>query len=95
VPADPLPEPGPDLAARNRRLLAERLHWPQGALEECERLDQAHPGWSVVWRPENTVPGFELAAGFYAYPVARNSSRWTQPYACGADGLGWEINQLT
>lgn len=34
----------------NRRLLAERMGWPRGALEECERLDSEHAGWIVYWQ---------------------------------------------
>jgi hypothetical protein len=47
----PLDPPGPELAAKNRRLLAERLGWPDGALEACEQLDQAHIGWYTNWSP--------------------------------------------
>ncbi|MEU4560247.1 hypothetical protein AB0F72_17850 [Actinoplanes sp. NPDC023936] len=31
------------LADRNRRVIAERCGWPDGVLEECERLDYEHP----------------------------------------------------
>lgn len=74
---DPLAEPGLDLAARNRRLLAVRQHWPEGALEECERLDQAYPGWSVSWLDENSCPGFERPACYWAMR-APGSGRQTE-----------------
>lgn len=54
----PMLPPGPELAARNRRILAERLNWPDGALDACERLDR--PGWSANYRREGCGP-----AGFY------------------------------
>lgn len=54
------------LAWANRRLLAERLDWPEGALEACEDIEPRHPGWSLFWAPANTVPGFEKAAGYWA-----------------------------
>jgi hypothetical protein len=40
---------GPELAAKNRRTLAERLGWPAGTVEECERIEAESPGWSVSW----------------------------------------------
>jgi hypothetical protein len=36
---------------RNRRVVAERLDWPDGHLETCERLDDEHPGWYTNWHP--------------------------------------------
>ena len=62
----PMPAPGEKLAWRNRRLIAERLHWPAGALEACEQLDVTYRGWSFSWRAANTVKGFERPACFYA-----------------------------
>jgi hypothetical protein len=55
------------LARRNRRLLAERLGWPALALELCERLDDAHPGWRFTWFPESSLPGWQRPAGFAAH----------------------------
>lgn len=60
------------LAENNRRLWAERLKWPPGALEECERLDVEYWSWSFSWRPESTIKGFEHPAGY----VAVRSSGW-------------------
>lgn len=46
-----------DLAAHrslrwhNRRAVADRLHWPDGHLTTCERLDDEHAGWYVNWHP--------------------------------------------
>lgn len=42
---------GPEMAERNRELLAERLKWPDGALEDCRRLEELHPGWHVWFAP--------------------------------------------
>lgn len=55
-----------DLPWRNRRIIARRTGWPAGALAECERLDQEHPGWAFWWLPENRYPGWERPAGFSA-----------------------------
>lgn len=33
----------------NRRLIAERLGWPDGALEAVIALGQAHPEWKIWW----------------------------------------------
>ncbi|GLW35220.1 hypothetical protein [Actinoplanes regularis] len=52
------------LLRRNRKITADRRGWPVGALELCERLDAEHPGWSVWWRDEWTVPGWEHPAGW-------------------------------
>jgi hypothetical protein len=40
------------LALRNRRILAAQQQWPEGVVEECERLEELNPRWSVSWRPE-------------------------------------------
>jgi hypothetical protein len=54
--------PGPELAARNRRILAERLRWSDGAVELCEQLDALNPGWHADWRHAWR----DNPAGFYA-----------------------------
>jgi hypothetical protein len=54
------------LRRKNRAVLAVRQHWPEGALQACQDLEEQHPGWYVSWRGENTTPGFERPAGFYA-----------------------------
>jgi hypothetical protein len=45
----PLDPPGPALAAKNRRLLAGRKDWPQGAVEACEAIEAQHPDWFPMW----------------------------------------------
>lgn len=59
-------EPRERLAWRNRRVLAERQGWPDGAVEACEQLEVTHRGWSFSWRTANTIKGFERPEGFYA-----------------------------
>lgn len=54
---------------RNRRLIAERMGWPAGALDECLRLERERPDYEVAWFPEWKTPGFERPAGFYAWSV--------------------------
>lgn len=39
------------LAWHNRQVLAERLGWPDGVLEACERAEV--PGWWVMWNHED------------------------------------------
>jgi hypothetical protein len=54
--------PGPELRAHNRRILAERLNWPDGAVEHCAKIDELCPGWAASWR--HAFGG--RPAGFYA-----------------------------
>lgn len=54
------------LAWNNRQILADRLHWPDGALQACERIERDHPDWSISWLRENTISGFERPAGYRA-----------------------------
>lgn len=57
-----LPPVDPD---RNRRLLAERLHWPEGALAQCQALEADFPDWIVFWTsgglPRNPDPGYRAS----------------------------------
>lgn len=41
----------------NRRLIAGRWDWPDGALAECERVEREHPDWSPWWEPANDRTG--------------------------------------
>lgn len=79
--------PGPELAWRNRRLMAARGRWPDGALEVCEEIETAHPDWSVGWRSENTIRGFESPAGFYA--DRRHSRRHLERALYGPRARSW------
>jgi hypothetical protein len=58
--------PGPELARRNRLFIADRTGWPPDAVSVCERIEHTYPEWSVNWRHENVIHGFEAPAGFYA-----------------------------
>lgn len=60
-------KPGLPLARRNQVILAERLHWPDGALRACWELENRFPGWHVSWMRDWPVEGFERTAGFYAW----------------------------
>ena len=60
---EPLDEPGPKLARKNRRLLAERTAWPAGVVEECEAIEVAFPDWYTTYHPGQ--PGWS-DQGFYA-----------------------------
>ncbi|MCM4083025.1 hypothetical protein [Paractinoplanes hotanensis] len=61
-----------DMPLRNRRLLAERLRWPDGALDECLRIEKDRPGFDVCWFREWTVVGFERAEGFHAWRAGQD-----------------------
>jgi hypothetical protein len=41
------------LAWHNRRVIAERLGWPDGVLETCEQTEPQHPGWSLSWHKDD------------------------------------------
>jgi hypothetical protein len=57
----------PGLFARNRPIIAARLGWPDGAVETCEQLELAHPGWRVSWCEASTVTGWEHPGGWRAF----------------------------
>jgi hypothetical protein len=69
---DPKLRPGLALARKNKKIIAKRTHWPDGALTACLRLEDEHPGWSVDWFHENTCKGFERPAGFRALHGGRH-----------------------
>lgn len=54
--------PGPELRRHNRRLVAERINWPAGAVEACEKLERMQPRWRVRWQHQFG----NQAAGWYA-----------------------------
>ncbi len=51
------------LAHANRRVIAERCHWPAGALADCERINARHPGWWITWSAAYRYSS--RPAGFY------------------------------
>lgn len=57
--------PGPELYAYNRRILAERLGWPGGAVVVCQLIDHWYPGWHTSWRDANPI--LWRPAGWYAW----------------------------
>lgn len=61
----------PEMEHQNMRVLADRLHWPDGALYECERIERIYPEWRAGWMGHcawNKRP-----AGFYAWRQSRLS----------------------
>ena len=84
-----LDPPGPELLAKNRRLLAQREHWPDGALQGCEQVDADHPGWATWWR---RADGWTPAAGFYAQRHGETGPRYPRPYGATPDELGAAID---
>lgn len=64
---------GTQLRHKNLLLFAERLGWPDGAVEVCRRVENEHPPWLAMW----------TGAGFQAW---RTGSHWTTRYTVtGAD----------
>jgi hypothetical protein len=82
-----LAEPGPDLARRNRQVIAERTGWPDGALQTCERLDAEHPGWFVYWMPANDIRGWERPAGYNGALVSERAWLQVEVFAETVDEL--------
>jgi len=70
-----------DLQRKNGRLLAERLGWPDGAIEACERLEDEY-GLCVAWYPRwrMATPGFDNEAGFYAWVPDDQPGYWAVGY---------------
>lgn len=64
TPPLPLQPVGPKLLDNNRRLLAERQHWPDGVLDECQRIDHLNPGWDTMWSAGGELTWKER--GFYS-----------------------------
>ncbi|MBT2541975.1 hypothetical protein J7E99_14990 [Streptomyces sp. ISL-44] len=54
-----LPKVDPEL---NRELIAQRLGWPEGAVEESRAVEAEEPGWQVWYviggLPSEPEPGF-------------------------------------
>jgi hypothetical protein len=69
-----------ELRARNRRIVAERVGWPDGAVEACERLEREYRGWDVRWLDDWFVKGFERQAGYYAWATGEQpgTSIWVE-----------------
>lgn len=90
TPYPPFPQWPSDLARRrnNRRLIAERTGWPEGALEACADMEDRHPGWHVSWMAENVTPGWERPAGFWAtHPGGSHPGGDIEASAATADEL--------
>lgn len=47
---------GPELRQHNLLLLAERLKWPDGAVEVCQEIEAEFPGWLTHWCGGSTKP---------------------------------------
>lgn len=81
----PLP---PAVQERNRKLIAARLGWPDGALDACRQLEAARPGWYAwwsrnPWRRDGKVPPGP------AFGAARVDAHGGEPslYAATPDAL--------
>lgn len=54
----------PQVQDRNREIVAERLGWPDGALDACRKTEAGAPGWYCWWTPAPWPdPGFRPAYG--------------------------------
>jgi hypothetical protein len=67
-----------ELAWNNRRILAERLGWPVGAVQECEWVEREHPEWFPTWQDANDWSG--RPAGYYARRYGQDGDRYPEPY---------------
>jgi len=69
---------------KNRALIAERLGWPDGALEACRKLEAEFPAWMVFWTkgglPRDPNPGYRA--------VTWNARRRGYAYGKTAEELG-------
>lgn len=83
--SEPLHPHGPELGQRNRRILAERLGWPDGAVEACESVDDEHPGWHTTWAAGNDQ---RARTGYYA---TRRGDRGSWVYGATTDELAAAI----
>jgi hypothetical protein len=70
----------PELLAHNRRAMAARMHWPEGALEACDKIADRFPGWNPGYDHGGKVGTHEWPAGFYA---SHQSRRHGEPRAYG------------
>lgn len=83
---------GRALFVKNRRKIAEQVPWPDGALEACERLERAYPGWWITWLPTNRIKGFERDPCFWALRMLPADAQYNV-YAADPDALELEIKQ--
>ena len=81
----PLPPVDPE---RNRELLAERLGWPDGAVDACRQVEAGHPGWHVWWSQNPWRRDGGVPAG-PAYGATHADWHRGEPslYATAPDGL--------
>lgn len=84
----PLQPPGTELARRNRRLIAERLDWPDGAVQECEAVEAERPDWAVTWAAGGGLTW--IRPGFYAHRLRWSREPWL--YAATAGELRKRID---
>lgn len=90
---EPLASVGPELARMNRMIIAERTGWPDGAVEACEKLEDAAPGWSINWSAGGNMTWDK--PGYYAELIGWHYTDTTPRYLYGAtvDELAAEIEQ--
>jgi hypothetical protein len=75
----------PEVASSQRRKLAALQGWPEGALDECEKLDGEAPDWWTTYRMATERLGLNLPEGFYA--ERKNGPSGRPAYAPTADAL--------
>jgi hypothetical protein len=51
-----------DYTESNREIIAERMHWPSGAIDDCRSLERDNPQYYVYWSlgilPNQRGPGY-------------------------------------
>jgi hypothetical protein len=70
---------------RNRELLAQRLNWPPGAVNDCRGIEREFPGWYAWWSASH--------GGFGASPADGPAIRSRTCYSPTAEGLRIQIRQ--
>lgn len=70
---------------RNRELLAQRMGWPLGALDECREFEREFTGWYAWWSPAHGGYGASPAYGLFI--------RQRTHYSPTAEGLRTLVRQ--
>lgn len=85
-----LAEPGPEQRARNRVLIAERLGWPDGALEITGELTDKYPGWVFFWcRDRQAFAASSRTSGMAGHVVYRQDVNDLREFAETTPELAW------
>jgi hypothetical protein len=95
---------GPDLLRHNRRVLAERLGWPEGAVDACAALEAEFPRWMVFWSagglPVSPEPAYRAVLQLFGHhsalraPTAEDLRTQIAAVDAGLPGPEWPWQNL-